>query len=260
MANLKNRNDFMVITSVQNDNVKYWRKLHKRKERSKTNTFLVEGFHLVEEAVKSDWPIIELLVDENITVPDWCAGLEITTLSKSVFAHISQTEAPQGIAAILQQKKQQSVEGNHLLLVDAIQDPGNLGTLIRTADAAGLDMVVLGKGTVDLYNDKVIRATQGSLFHLPVITGDLVTIAQDLQQQGVAIWASALKNASSYHTVHPKERTALIVGNEGSGIQEDLFKLATTRVTIPIYGDAESLNVGIAAGILMYHIKTIANE
>ncbi|MGP4075752.1 TrmH family RNA methyltransferase [Halobacillus sp. K22] len=243
-----------MITSIQNSQVKEWKKLHKRKYRNREERFLVEGYHLVEEALKSDWPVFEFILSEdvNFSVPE---HVKCTTVSNQVFSAISETETPQGIAAVVGQKVWEYAPASLTLLVDAVQDPGNLGTLIRTADAAGFDHIILGTGTVDPYNDKVIRATQGSLFHIPHFTGDLEKYIGKLKSSGTSIWASTLQNSTPFQELRPQEKAALIVGNEGQGISQDFLDLADQLVYIPIYGEAESLNVSIAAAVLMYHMK-----
>lgn len=244
-----------MITSLQNEKVKSWKKLHQKKERERLGTFLVEGFHLVEEAYKSDWEIVELIVEHDTNVPSTLEGIPRAVVSEQVFKHISKTESPQGIAAVLNMKSSEVEIGNHVLLIDAIQNPGNLGTIIRTADAAGFDTVFLGKGTVDPYNDKVVRATQGSIFHISVVSTHLQDQIRELKDRGFDIWATALTNSQVYHDVKPSERTALILGNEAHGVAREYLRQADAIVKIPIYGEAESLNVSIAAGILMYYIK-----
>ncbi|MDY0408620.1 TrmH family RNA methyltransferase [Virgibacillus soli] len=241
-----------VITSIQNEKVKDWRKLQQRKYRQRTEAFLIEGAHLIEEAIKSNWIVTELIVSESTTVPTNIEQIAINYVSEAVFQQVTQTESPQGIAAVVKVKKQKDIVGSRLLFVDAVQDPGNLGTLIRTADAAGFAAVVLGKGTVDMYNDKVIRATQGSLFHIPILQADLKETMRELQGQGYVVVASALEKAEPYTTLQRDEKMCLIVGNEGAGIQKELIIEADHIVKIPIYGKAESLNVSVAAGILMY--------
>ncbi|HLR52300.1 MAG TPA: RNA methyltransferase [Candidatus Avamphibacillus sp.] len=245
-----------LITSTQNEQVKKWRKLHKRKGREISGQFMVEGFHLVEEACQSDWEVIDIILQENMQLPSFCKKHPHTYVSEKVFAHISQTKSPQGIAAIVKMKQTDFKWSSKVLLVDAIQDPGNLGTIIRTADAAGFHSIILGNGTVDVYNDKVIRSTQGSLFHVTITQGDLKNIIPHLQLDGFTVWASDLENAKIYNQVERQEKTALIVGNEGSGIDNTLLKKANMIVKIPIHGQAESLNVSIAAGILMYYINS----
>lgn len=244
-----------MITSLTNEKVKTWRKLHKRKGRNENNAFLVEGLHLVEEAWKSGASITEIIAVESVELPDWIDNLPIERVSKQVFDHISQTATPQGIAAVIKIQTTERILGNQLIITDAIQDPGNLGTIIRTADAAGMDAVILGKGTVDLYNDKVVRATQGSLFHLPIYEADLDEELAVLQGKGYEIWATALQGASYFHEVETPDKVAVILGNEGAGVEQRFIDKADKRIKIPIYGKAESLNVSVAAGILMYHLK-----
>lgn len=243
-----------MITSVHNNKVKQWKKLVRRKDREKTGTFFIEGYHLIDEAYRSDWEVIEVIADEGITVPDWCQSI-VTYVSSEVFKDLARTEAPQGIAAVVKMKEMDAGGGEAVLLVDAIQDPGNLGTIIRTADAAGFDAVMLGEGTVDPFNDKVIRSTQGSIFHVSIIQVNIINEIPRLKQQGYEIWASALTESAPFETVSVPDKTALIVGNEGSGIQSAILRLADSIVKIPIYGNAESLNVSVAAGILMYYIR-----
>lgn len=241
-----------MITSIQNNYIKQVRKLTIRKERYKAKAFLIEGFHLLEEALKSEWEIKRLIIREDTDIPKWGAHLPILYVTDHVFKHLSQTETPQGILGVVKMQDVKVTKNDKILLLDAIQDPGNLGTIIRTADAAGFNHLVLGKGTVDLYNDKVIRATQGSVFHVKIEQEDLLNKIEQLKRDNVTVYASALQNAMLYKNVIPNERIALILGNEGSGIRDDILQIADKRVRIPIYGKAESLNVGVAAGILMY--------
>ncbi|WP_077357845.1 TrmH family RNA methyltransferase [Virgibacillus halodenitrificans] len=245
-----------MITSVKNEKIKGLRKLQKRREREASQKFLVEGFHLVEEARESDWVIEELIIQEGTDIPEWCYQYKLFEVSSNVFQHFSQMKTPQGIAAVVRMNEIKEVKGNYMLLIDSIQDPGNLGTMIRTAEAAGYDGIILGNDTVDMFNDKVIRATQGSIFHIPVIKGNLEEKVADLKKKGFQVWATALKNAKNYNEVNGGDKVALIVGNEGAGVKEPLLQLADSIVTIPIYGKAESLNVSIAAGILMYYTKS----
>ncbi|MBN8236888.1 RNA methyltransferase [Halobacillus kuroshimensis] len=244
-----------MLTSLQNAKVKDWKKLHKRKYRNQTGTFLVEGFHLFEEVMKSGWTVKELIIREetDIELPD---DIPYTIVSRDVFAAVAETETPQGIAAVVAKEDYTFTPGSLTLMLDAVQDPGNIGTLIRTADAAGFDQVIVGTGSVDIFNDKVIRASQGSLFHLPVFTGDLGAYVNELKDQGVEIWASALENSVSFKELAVPEKAALVIGNEGSGISEELVEAADQQVYIPIYGQAESLNAAVAGAVLMYHLKS----
>ncbi len=247
-----------MITSTQNEQVKYWSKLHQRKYREKYDQFFIEGIHLVEEAYKSGWTIERLIYTQKAEgkLPYWSESVSRILVTDQVFKHIAKTIQPQGIAAIVKMKTWNIPSEQYTLLIDAVQDPGNLGTLIRTADAAGFSKVILGKGTVDLFNEKVIRATQGSIFHLPIIQNDLHVEITRLQKRGVTILASTLhENSIPYHQYHVEGSVGIIVGNEGAGINEEFINMANQCIKIPIYGKAESLNVSIAAGILMYHVR-----
>ncbi|SHN06568.1 TrmH family RNA methyltransferase [Gracilibacillus kekensis] len=243
-----------MITSVKNEKVKNWRKLRKKKERDLQNQFIIEGFHLIEEAHKSSWQIVEIIHQEGVECPKAWLHYPLFKVTDNVMAAISETKTPQGIVAVVNKKNNDEKVVNRALMVDRVQDPGNLGTMIRTADAAGFDTVILGHGTVDLFNDKVIRSTQGSLFHLNVYEADLVGEMERLQQLSITIWSTGLENASNYHELDVPDKIAIIVGNEGSGVNRTLMTKADQNVMIPIYGQAESLNVSIAAAILMYEV------
>jgi len=244
-----------MIRSTQNKNVKEWKKLHSKKGRNQSNSFLIEGYHLIEEAYSTEQNIKELILQEGIENPGWLQDDFVSYVSESVFNEITQTDTPQGIAAVVAKQSIATKDKNYVLLLDAIQDPGNLGTMIRTADAAGFSKIILGEGTVDLYNDKVIRATQGSIFHIAIEQGSLTSVIPSLKEQGFSIWGTTLKRAQNYANLSAEGKIALLLGNEGRGVSQKLLELADQLVKIPIYGRAESLNVGIAAGILMYHLR-----
>jgi TrmH family RNA methyltransferase len=247
------------IESTKNPQVKQWKKLLTKKEREKTGLFLIEGFHLVEEALKSGIHIVEIIVEENKSLPpSWNVdNISMTVVTEEVIKSISDTETPQGIAAVCKQfvYKPMDWKRANVLMIDAVQDPGNIGTMIRTADAAGIDAVILGEGCADAYNPKVIRATQGSLFHLPIFKGNLYEWMDRLQAQNVPIYGTSLENGEDYRNVSPTKPFALLVGNEGSGVNKDLLQRTTKNLYIPIYGQAESLNVAVATGILLYHLR-----
>lgn len=246
------------IESTQNALVKHWKKLvTTRKEREKTGEFIVEGFHLVEEALKNKEQIVQMMVREGVDLPllwsiDNVVMIEIT---EAVAKEIAETETSQGVFAHCKQKEvTENEKGNwrKLLLVDAVQDPGNIGTMIRTADAAGIDAIVLGKGCADAYNSKTLRSAQGSHFHIPVVRGELIEWVDNLQEEGITVFGTALNDAIDYKKIEKTNEFALIVGNEGSGIHPQLLDKTDQNVIIPIFGQAESLNVAVATGILLY--------
>lgn len=248
------------IESSQNSLFKHWKKLvNTRKERDKTSEFIVEGFHLVEEALKNEGTVLTLIVREGTDFPaDWQDDhLQIVEITHELTQELTDTEHTQGIFAHCRQphySDEQQATWKKVLLIDAVQDPGNVGTMIRTADAAGVDGVVLGKGSADPYNPKTVRSAQGSHFHLPVVKGNLFTWVNHLKNEGVAVYGTALKNATPFHEINSTDQFGLIVGNEGSGIDEELLALTDRNVTIPILGQAESLNVAVATGILLFNL------
>lgn len=244
------------IESTQNALVKHWKKLvTTRKEREKSGEFIVEGFHLVEEALKNKEQIVQIIVKDNVDLPLlWpIDDVEIVQVNDAVAKELAETEQSQGVFAHCKQPKIEGMNAwRKVLLVDAVQDPGNIGTMIRTADAAGLDAVILGKGSADAFNPKTLRSAQGSHFHIPVVRGDLAEWVDNLQDEGVAVYGTALENAVSYKEVQATDAFALIVGNEGSGISPQLLAKTDQNIIIPILGQAESLNVAVATGILLY--------
>ncbi|HLO10930.1 MAG TPA: RNA methyltransferase [Pseudoneobacillus sp.] len=247
------------IHSSKNPQVKLWKKLHTKKERENTGTFLVEGFHLVEEALKVEEMVLELIISEDVEIPPRLnyGSIPVTQVNKEVIKELSETETSQGIFAVCKQPPHEIIAATSYLLLDAIQDPGNLGTIIRTADAAGIDAIIVGNGSVDIYNAKVLRSAQGSHFHLPIIRGDLFEWVEILKGLEIPIYGTALENGTVYSEITPTNQFALMVGNEGNGIQMELLHQTDQNLYIPILGKSESLNVAVAAGILLYYFKNI---
>ncbi|MGM9967669.1 MULTISPECIES: RNA methyltransferase [unclassified Rummeliibacillus] len=250
------------IESPQNSLVKYWKKLATtRKERDRSGEFLIEGFHLVEEAIKNKSEILNIIVREDVDIPsNWnIDNIYVVEVTAQVANEFAETEHSQGIFAQVKQptvSKEEQTKWKKLLLVDAVQDPGNIGTMIRTADAAGIDAVILGKGCADPYNPKTVRSTQGSIFHIPVVRGDLSEWIDSLKEKAIPVYGTALENAVLYHQVKKEGKFALIMGNEGSGIDSDILAKTDANVIIPIMGEAESLNVAVATGIVLYYFST----
>lgn len=242
------------ITSAQNSKIKNANKLKKKRDRDKTGQALIEGIHLIEEAYQSGIVIKQLFVIEpnrtDEALKDYAE--ETFEINMKVAESLSGTITPQGFFAVIEKPKYDVTQAKQVLLIDRIQDPGNLGTLIRTSDAAGIDLIVMEKGTADPYQDKVLRASQGSVFHIPVITTDLKTFIADFNGP---VYGTALENAQPYKEVASQDIFALLLGNEGEGVNKALLNETSQNLTIPIYGKAESLNVAIAGSILLYHLK-----
>lgn len=246
------------IESTQNSLVKHWKKLvTTRKEREKSGEFIVEGFHLVEEALKNKEQIVQIMVRDEVDLPLLWAidDVEMVQINDAVAKEIAETEKSQGVFAHCKQREVTEIEmagWRKVLLVDAVQDPGNIGTMIRTADAAGIDAIILGKGCADAFNPKTVRSGQGSHFHIPVVRGELLEWVENLQEDGVRVYGTSLEESVSYKEIESGDSFALIVGNEGSGISPQLLAKTDQNIIIPILGQAESLNVAVATGILLY--------
>ncbi len=252
------------ITSVNNKQVKQWRKLKTSKERKKQGTYLVEGYHLVEEALNFDEANIRfVMVREDLIEREEILLLNIPEdklilINLNISEELSQTETNPGVYAEVNMVKNEfpSEITGPLLLLDRIQDPGNVGTMIRTADAAGFQGVLLGKGTVDLYNIKTLRGAQGSHFHLDIYEGEILSFIKQCQENNYPVLGTALnEKAKSYKEIKMDQPFALIMGNEGEGISDEVIEHLDENVFIPMKGQAESLNVAIAASILMFHFN-----
>lgn len=242
------------IESIKNERIKKWKKLHTKKGRTQANAFLIEGKHLVEEALNASWEIEAILYTEEM---DFTFSGETISVTNAVIKELAMTETPQEVIAICKQHpvpERRNADGIFVLL-DGVQDPGNVGTIIRTALAANASGIVLGEGTADLYNDKVVRSTQGGLFHIPIFRGDLNDWFDFFAEIKKPVYGTALKHAVPYTEVKTSQAFALVVGNEGVGVQEKWLERTTRNLYIPQNVKAESLNVAVATGILLYALK-----
>lgn len=221
----------------------------------------MEGRRLVTDAFKLGAPVKTLLVlnsaidsfSEAVNMAEK-ANAEIIGVSQNIIDALSETLAPEGIIAVAKMQELPIITGGLLIALDCIQDPGNLGTIIRTCDAAGIDGILLNEGCAELYNPKVVRSAMGSIFNVPVkICTDLTIELRQLKEEGYVIAAAAL-GGSPFYKIRLPQRTVLIIGNEGNGISQEIISLADTVVTLPMRGGAQSLNASIAAGIMIYDI------
>ncbi len=243
-----------IIQSKQNASIKSARKLLQRKHRK--TSYLLEGWHLFEEAKASGADILQVFVLEEMA--DRVANMaKVKLVSPEVLKELCETQTPQGIVAEVAKQSQalpESLSGKYLLLED-VQDPGNVGTMIRTADAAGYDGVFLSDKSADIYNQKTLRSMQGSHFHLPIYRGPILDMVEACKKQGVPVLATTLSDVSvDYKAVKTDGNFALVMGNEGQGISQEMAESADQLVHISMPGQAESLNVAVAAGILMFSL------
>lgn len=246
------------ITSAKNPKVQLWKSLKDRKGRRENGQFLVEGRKMTEEALRSGFSVTAVLIDaDRPTEGDLPEGIPVYALPTALFASVCDTKTPQGIAAVLRLPASGNVpKGKRLVAMDGVQDPGNVGTIIRTADAAGMDGVLLSRECADLFSPKVLRATMGSIFRMELtVTDHLAEMLEQLKRQGCSILSSQLDGEPFYQRQPVGEHFCLIIGNEGNGVSPEVQQTATHRLRLPMRGGAESLNAAIAAGIMMYELN-----
>lgn len=243
------------ISSMQNERVKDWKKLQTSKGRKKSNRYLVETWHLVQEAQKAGKLIECMLTKDAYDKHASDITVSISVISTEIANVLAQTVTTTGIFGVVNSHFETApITNGQWLLLDNVQDPGNMGTIIRTADAAGFNGVIIGDGSVDVFNDKTVRAMQGSQFHLKLYKGYLVDYIEKMKANGIVVYGSELNdNAATIFELPYAQNVALVMGNEGNGISKDVLQSCTQSVYIPILGQAESLNVAIAASVMMYH-------
>lgn len=240
----------MVITSLENKKIKDIKKLYDKQKRDSKGLFIVEGEHLVREALKHHL-LKEVIALENTNIDFFD---EVTYVTLPVLKRISNLDTPQSIMGVCNKKEEQEI-GEKLLVLDNIQDPGNLGTIIRSAVAFDIDTIVLSKDTVDLYNPKVIRATQGMLFSINIIVRDLEVFLADIHQKKYHIYGTNVTNGKSLKSIEKVKKFAIIMGNEGSGVKETLKNHIDENIYIDMNNNCESLNVGVATSIILYEFS-----
>lgn len=240
----------MVYESIDNKRIKEFKKLTLKKYRDKTGLFIVEGEHLVLEAYKKG-VLKHLILEENFILP-----LDVDTLyvTNNVLSYLSSLDTPSKVIGIVEKIGNKNTLGNKILMLDGIQDPGNLGTIIRSAKAFNVDTIVLGDGCVDLYNSKVIRASQGLLFHINIIEANLVELINDLKMKNYTIIGTDVTLGKSLKGIDKFEKLCIIMGNEGNGMSKSISELTDFNIYIDISKECESLNVGVAASIILYEL------
>lgn len=277
-----------IISSKDNKKIKYIRSLlEKGNIRKKNRQFVVEGIKLVDEALEYG-KVLEIVLAESLykeiisgdlsknvllaehgkNITNYVKKTNSTTVvSDAVFKTVSETISPQGVVAIVEMPEYGLLEKDFfnqaynkngkikLLILEDTADPGNLGTIMRTAEAAGVTGVIMSKGTVDISNPKVVRSTMGSIFRLPfAYVEDLKETIKELKTQGISFYATHLKGEKSYKAIKYSDRSAILIGNEARGLSDEVADLADTYVLIPMQGKVESLNAAVAAALMMYEV------
>lgn len=233
----------MIITSLKNEKVKYWYNLRNKKFRDQERRFLIEGDHLINEARKQN------LVIETISIVDKNADYFVT---KEIMEKISEQKSISYNAAVVRFIKEDSITGN-VLILDGVQDPGNLGTIIRSCIAFGVSNIILSDNSVDLYNSKVIRATEGMIFNINVLRRNLIEFIPIVKNLGYKIIGTDVKNGINIKDIN-KENIAIVMGSEGQGLSDDVKNMCDDFVYIKMNNACESLNVGVATSILLYEV------
>ena len=244
-----------MITSKDNATFKNLMKLHQKKYRQATKTFLIEGAHLVSEAIQAGFASEILMCVEEPNDENDARNIKTTYLNRNLFEKLALTKTPQNIMAVCKMKELEIVGHNRLLLLDNIQDPGNLGTLIRSALAFSFDGVILSETTVDVYNEKVIRATQGAIFNIPIIRRNLPQYMLDLKSKDVHVYGTSVKDAQFLKKIGAQSKMAFVLGSEGAGVSDEVLALVDENVMIEMGAFSESLNVAVAGGIIMHYFS-----
>ncbi|MBQ9658226.1 MAG: RNA methyltransferase [Clostridia bacterium] len=252
-----------VISSKDNEIVKHVKKLSEKKYRDQMQEYLIEGIKLIEEAIQEKAVISKIIICEECTknleisknLMYEIAKYECIYVTEKIFKSLSQVTNPQGILAIIKKEPEKlKIEYNDDIIValDDIQDPGNLGTILRTVDSVGLNQIIVTKGTADVYNPKVVRSTMGAIFRVKVIeVEDLEESIKEMQKNGFKLMVTSLQTDKTIYDVDYNKKI-IVIGNEANGVAQNIQKLANERVIIPMLGKTESLNASVATGIILY--------
>ena len=256
----------MVISSKDNETIKHIKKLKDKKYRDEYGEFIVEGFKMIEEAINEKVKIKTIIVcddcRQNCSLPQnlmyEVAKYNCIYVTEKIFNTITNVVNHQGIMAIIDKKELENVEvdyneSNYLILND-IQDPGNIGTILRTADSLNIKQIIVSNKTADVYNPKVVRSTMGAIFRVKVImVDDLVKQIKIMQKQGIKVYSTDLNTEESIYTAD-YNKAAIVIGNEANGVSKEVIEASDGRIKIPMLGKTESLNAAVATSIILYEV------
>lgn len=254
------QNNIINITSTSNETIKYFISLNDKKTRMNAKRFIVEGYHLVNEASKTN--LLEAIISTDEKELKKINNVKRYLVNDAIINKIATTKNPQNILGIVKMLDHNITNlvpiikenKTKLIMLDDVNDPGNLGTIIRTAAGLGYDGIIMSPNTVDLYNEKVIRSTQGVMFKIPIIKANLQEVIKMLKKEKVFCIGTALTNAKDVKHITKKDKFAICLGNEAKGISKEVLDNMDENVKIALKNDVESLNVSIAAGIIMYEM------
>ncbi len=239
-----------VINSLDNKKIKNYSKLLLKKYRDIDNKFIVEGEHLVKEAYESK-VLEEVIMCEDYEID---FNVPITYVTYEVIKKLSNTLNPQKIMGICKKIENKDI-GDKVLILDGIQDPGNLGTIIRSSVAFNINTIILSNNSVDIYNDKVLRATEGMIFKVNIIRDDIVKIINKLKEENYIIYGTKVDGGEDINNIISPSKYALVMGNEGAGVSNEVLSLCDKYLYIPMNKNCESLNVGVATSIILFSLN-----
>lgn len=252
------------INSLDNSTVKKVKKLKQRKYREEEKKFLAEGRKFLDFTYTPDLIILKENFEdfENITTKLERFDCRKIVVNDRIFKELTSQENSQGVILVYPYCETNIEKiNNNIIVLDKIQDPGNLGTIIRVADAAGFKDIILTKGSVDCYNEKCVRSSMGSIFNMNIVYMEELQLIQFLKEKKYKFLVTALENNSiEYTDITLSEKNAIIFGSEGNGVSDNFLKVADETVIIPIYGSAESLNVAMASGIILYKVRELMSK
>lgn len=253
----------MVITSKENETVKMLKKLKDKKHRDQENCYIIEGIKLVQEALREKAKIRLVVICDDCSTQEAdfsselkyeIARLECVYVSEKIFSSISNVVNPQGILAVVEKNEQSEIDFSDdlFLVLDDIQDPGNMGTILRTADSLNFKQIIISKGSSDVYNPKVVRSTMGAIFRIKIVeSDDLVKLMKELKRHKIKVVTTSLQTDKSMYDIS-YDKTAIVIGNEANGVRKEIQELADERVKIPMLGKTESLNASVATAVVLY--------
>lgn len=238
-----------VITSLDNKRIKNLSRLLVKKYRDEDNKFLVEGEHLVEEAFRAG-VLLEVVQCEDY---NGSFDVETTYVTYEVIKKLSNTQSPQRVIGVCKKLEEKEI-GSKIVILEDLQDPGNLGTIIRSSVAFNVDTIVVSNNTVDIYNDKVLRSSEGMLFHINIIKRDIDTFIDELHKEGYQVYGTKVDGGTNLKEVTKVLKAAIVMGNEGAGVKDSTLDKCDKYIYIPMNSNCESLNVGVATSIILYEL------
>ena len=252
-----------IISSKENELIKHIKKLKEKKERDISNEYMIEGIKLVQEAIQENAIIKQIVICDDCEKKDnisknlmyEIAKYNCIYVTKNIFKYISEVQEPQGILAVIEKNnsnKDIDYTQDIIVALDDVQDPGNLGTILRTVDSIGITQILVSKGTADSYNPKVVRSTMGAIFRIKIIEcDDLENTLKEIRKHKFKIVVTSLQTENSIYEINYNKKI-IVIGNEANGVNKNIQQMADEKVKIPMLGKTESLNASVATGIVLY--------